>query len=50
MTVSLRKIQAGRGYDYLLTEFIPRLLGAGVAQEQIHTLTVENPRAALSGS
>jgi len=40
----------GGGYDYLLTEFIPRLLGAGVAQEQIHTLTVENPRAALSGS
>ncbi|MDQ3096547.1 MAG: hypothetical protein M3Q61_00060 [Chloroflexota bacterium] len=25
-------------------------MGAGVAQEQIHTLTVENPRAALTGS
>ena len=40
----------GGGYDYLLTEFIPRLLGAGLTQEQIHTLTVENPRAALTGA
>lgn len=39
----------GGGYDYLLTEFIPRLLAAGITQEQIHTLTVENPRAALTG-
>ncbi len=39
----------GGGYDYLLTEFIPRLLKAGLAREQIDTLTIENPRAALTG-
>lgn len=39
----------GGGYDYLLSEFIPRLLGAGLSQEQIHTLTVDNPRSALTG-
>ena len=39
----------GGGYDYLLTEFIPGLLKAGITQDQIHTLTIENPRAALTG-
>lgn len=39
----------GGGYDYLLTDFIPRLLVAGVSREQIDVLTIENPRAALTG-
>lgn len=40
----------GGGYDYLLTEFVPRLLAAGLSRDQIDTLTVENPRAALTGT
>ena len=40
----------GGGYDYLLREFIPRLLAAGISQEQIHTLTVDNPGSALTGA
>ena len=40
----------GGGYDYLFTDFIPRLVAAGLSQEQIHTLTVENPRSALTGT
>jgi len=39
----------GQGYDYVLTGFVPRLRQAGVSDEQIHTLTVDNPRSALTG-
>lgn len=40
----------GEGYDYLLRGFLPRLRMAGLSDEQIRVLTVENPRAALAGS
>jgi len=40
----------GGGYDYLLTDFVPRLLRAGLSHEQIQVLTIENPRVALVGS
>jgi phosphotriesterase-related protein len=39
----------GQGYDYVLTGFLPRLHEAGVTTEQLHVLTVDNPRAALTG-
>lgn len=39
----------GTGYDYIPTEFIPRLREAGLSDEQIHLLTVVNPRRALTG-
>jgi phosphotriesterase-related protein len=39
----------GGGYDFILTDFVPQLLDAGVSKEQIHVLTVENPRSALTG-
>jgi phosphotriesterase-related protein len=39
----------GQGYDYVLTSFVPRLRQAGLSDEQIHTLTVDNPRSALTG-
>jgi len=35
--------------DYVLTGFVPRLRQAGLSDEQIQTLTVDNPRAALTG-
>jgi phosphotriesterase-related protein len=40
----------GHGYDFLLSEFVPRLSEAGLSNEQVHVLFVENPRAALTGS
>lgn len=40
----------GAGYDYILTDFSPRLLKAGLSQEQIDILLVENPKAALTGA
>ncbi|MCA1647110.1 MAG: phosphotriesterase-related protein [Chloroflexi bacterium] len=39
----------GQGYDYVLTSFVPRLREAGLSPAQIHTLTVDNPRSALTG-
>lgn len=38
----------GCGYIYLLTSFLPRLREAGLSQEQIEQMTVENPRRALT--
>ena len=40
----------GTGYDYILTDFVPRLLNVGLSQEQIHILMVENPKSALAGT
>jgi phosphotriesterase-related protein len=40
----------GNGYDYVLKDFVPRLLRAGLSQEQIHILLAENPVVALTGT
>jgi len=40
----------GNGYDYVLKDFSPRLLRAGLSQEQIQVLLVENPISALTGA
>jgi len=40
----------GQGYDFVLSGFVPLLQQAGLDREQIHTLTVENPRRALTGA
>jgi len=39
----------GEGYDYVLTVFVPQLKEAGLADEQINTLLVDNPRRVLAG-
>jgi predicted metal-dependent phosphotriesterase family hydrolase len=39
----------GNGYDFLLTGFVPRLLDSGLTKDEVNTLLVENPRAALTG-
>jgi phosphotriesterase-related protein len=39
----------GGGYDFLLTDFLPRLRASGIADEQIRAITVDNPRRALTG-
>ena len=39
----------GGGYDYLLTDFLPRLQATGVSAETIRVITVDNPRRALTG-
>lgn len=40
----------GGGYDFLLTDFVPRLQSAGVSSEEIKMIMVENPRRALTGT
>lgn len=37
----------GYGYDYLITRFLPMLRERGVAEEQIQSMMVENPRRVL---
>jgi phosphotriesterase-related protein len=43
------KAYGGNGYDYILACFLPRLREAGVDEEAIHLMTVENPRRVLAG-
>ncbi|MEE9285922.1 MAG: phosphotriesterase-related protein [Dehalococcoidia bacterium] len=38
-----------RRYTYLIEEFIPRLLEAGVSESTVHTMMVENPRRYFAG-
>lgn len=40
----------GTGYDYLPTAFADRLRQAGLSEEELHMLFVDNPRRAISGS
>ena len=44
----LLKHYHGIGYDYLLLQFVPMLLEAGVAQHEIETIFVENPKRIFS--
>ncbi len=39
----------GRGYGFLMRSFLPRLRALGVTEEQIRSMLVEAPRAALAG-
>jgi predicted metal-dependent phosphotriesterase family hydrolase len=41
-------LMGGRGYDYLLSSFVPRLRAAGVGQDVIDTLLIANPRRLLT--
>ena len=34
----------GTGYGYVLTEIVPQLLEAGVTQDQIDDMLIENPK------
>jgi predicted metal-dependent phosphotriesterase family hydrolase len=38
----------GNGYTYLADTFLPRLRAAGVSDDEIHTITVDNPRRLLT--
>ncbi|HWL65897.1 MAG TPA: phosphotriesterase-related protein [Actinomycetota bacterium] len=42
-------IYGGPAYSFLLKDFVPRLLAAGLSTREIEILTVENPAAAISG-
>lgn len=37
----------GKGYDYLLTRFVPMLRKVGLSDEEVQTIVVENPRRAF---
>jgi phosphotriesterase-related protein len=39
----------GNGYAYLLTGFAPLLQKAGLSEEQLRVVLVENPRRVLTG-
>lgn len=39
----------GKGYDHVLTKFVPELRDLGVTEEQIEKLLIYNPRRALAG-
>jgi phosphotriesterase-related protein len=41
-------VRGGRGYDHVLTSFVPRLRAEGVSDDDIRTILVENPRRALA--
>jgi len=43
------KAYGGNGYDYILTQFLPRLRAAGLDEESIHLITIDNPRRLLTG-
>ena len=38
------------GYTFMFSEFLPRLRKSGIAENETRTLTVENPRRALTQS
>jgi len=40
----------GNGYAFVLEDFVPRLLKAGLSQAQIDVILLENPIAALTGT
>lgn len=40
--------RGGRGYTYLVETFLPSLRAAGVSEEMVSTLTIENPRRWLT--
>jgi predicted metal-dependent phosphotriesterase family hydrolase len=37
-----------RAYTYLADTFLPRLRAAGVSEDEIRTITVDNPRRLLT--
>ena len=42
------KRYGGNGYTYLADAFLPRLREAGVSDDELHTMTVDNPRRLLT--
>jgi predicted metal-dependent phosphotriesterase family hydrolase len=44
------KAYGGNGYDYIASVFLPRLRAAGLDEESIQAMTVDNPRRLLAGS
>ena len=42
-------VYGGKGYAFLITEFVKRMLDSGLSQEQVDTLLVANPRRMLTG-
>jgi phosphotriesterase-related protein len=43
------KVYGGRGFDFLVTEFVERLRTRGLSQEELDILTIWNPRRMLTG-
>ena len=45
---SFYHVNGGRGYDYVLKEFVPRLKKHGIADDLINAMLIENPVKALA--
>jgi len=43
------RADGGPGYTYLLTDFLPLLIAAGLDEEEVRRYVTVNPRAALTG-
>lgn len=41
------KINGGIGYEYLIDNFIPKLIAAGVSKDKIETMVIKNPKRIL---
>jgi phosphotriesterase-related protein len=41
--------QGGKGYAFLLQDFVPRLLDAGISDADVHTMLVDNAARLLTG-
>lgn len=46
---SMYRANGGGGYSFILTNFVPLLKAAGISDETIHTILVDNPRRAFTG-
>ena len=46
--LSQLRSNGGRGYDYMWTDFLPRLRASGVSEQEIETLLVDNPKRVAS--
>ena len=44
------KAYGGNGYDYIPTVFLPKLRHAGLDEDALHLMMVENPRRLLAGA
>jgi phosphotriesterase-related protein len=49
-TTARMRVSGGVGYAYLLQEFVPALRTAGVSEESLHQILVDNPRRLLCGT
>jgi phosphotriesterase-related protein len=43
-------VYGGTGFDFIPTQFVPRLKKAGLSDADVQIMLVDNPRRALTGA